>query len=70
MIGWNLKDVLQEQGVSVSELARRIGYHRVTVSEWANSSKLPKFDDPEKVLNLLCTHLPCTPGDLITFTPD
>ncbi|ELS01187.1 putative transcriptional regulator [Xenococcus sp. PCC 7305] len=68
-IKWRLKVVMAEREVSVSELIKRTGLHRATISKHLNTLNRPSRLDAETLMKY-CLALNCQPGDLMEFIPD
>lgn len=65
-IAVHLDDLLKDRGVTMSELARRVGVHEVNLGVLKNGrGKAIRFS----TLTALCRELECQPGDLLTYVP-
>lgn len=52
-IGMRLKSGLADVGMTIDELATRIGVSRWTVNEWVVGRRSPKFIDAAKICDVL-----------------
>ena len=63
----NLDRVMEERGVSLTDLASRIGITLANLSILkTNKARAIRFT----TLEALCLELGCQPGDLLEFVPD
>lgn len=63
----NLDRIMLERGVTLSQLAERIGITLANLSILkTNKAKAVRFTTLEAV----CRELECQPGDILEFTPD
>ena len=63
----NLDRVMQERGVTLSELSGRVGITLANLSILkTNKAKAVRFS----TLDALCRELRCQPADLLEFTPE
>lgn len=63
----NLDRVMEERGISLTELAERVGITLANLSILkTNKAKAVRFS----TLEALCRELKCQPGDLLEFTKD
>lgn len=60
-----VRNKLEEQGMSISELARRMESHRPDVSAWVNGRQEPSL----KTATKLATALGCKVDDLLSTEP-
>jgi len=67
-IRWKLREIMARERVSATHLASLMGVHRVTLTNWKNSDKVPPLDGDR--LNDLCRFLGCVPGDFFEYIPD
>ncbi|MBW4660703.1 MAG: helix-turn-helix transcriptional regulator [Drouetiella hepatica Uher 2000/2452] len=59
---------MARQRMTNKRLAELIGVHPNAISSLKNQDKMPRIGGD--MLNALCTHLNCTPFDLIEYAPD
>lgn len=63
----HLDELLDERGLTVAELARRIGLTQANVSILkTGKAKAMRFT----TLAAICNELQCQPGDLLSFKPE
>ncbi|MCY9226024.1 helix-turn-helix transcriptional regulator [Bacillus haynesii] len=67
MIRSNLKAIADEAGISISRLSAEINHGKETVRKMYNDD-MERF--PRELLDKLCKHFNCEPGDLIKFEND
>lgn len=60
----NLKEILDERGISMRELARAIDYRRETVRQLCNND-IERL--PLEMLARICGYLDVEPGDILTI---
>jgi putative transcriptional regulator len=66
-ISVHLDHLLEERGITLTELADRVGITVVNLSILKNGrAKAIRFS----TLTRLCTELNCQPADLLTYEPD
>ncbi len=66
MIKFNLKEIREKRGYTISQMAYAMTYQ---VSGYGALEENTKRISPER-LEQLCLILDCTPGELITYIPD
>lgn len=66
MIQIRLKELLRERGITQSDLARRIGVDKNTITRWTRSRVMIQLD----VLDRICTELNVTPNDIFVQVKD
>lgn len=49
----NIKRVMETRGISISEMARRSGVSKATISKWFTQEKKPRVDIVEKIADAL-----------------
>ena len=63
----HLDKLMEERGVSVTELAAAVGINRVNMSNLKNGKvNAVRFS----TLNAICRELRCQPGDIIEYVRD
>ena len=69
MIKWHLRRIIEEKGISGTELSTKIKKHANTISRLRNTpnNEMPHIDG--ELLNNLCEALNCSPIDLIEYIP-
>ncbi len=65
-ISLNIDRLVEERGLTLTELASRVGISLVNLSVLKNNrAKAVRFS----TLTALCRELDCQPGDLLTYNP-
>lgn len=66
MIVFNIYDIMEKMNLSEKDLLKK-GFNRVTL-RFLLTGKNTRID--YSVLNQLCKHLNCQPGDIMKYVPD
>lgn len=65
-ISVNIDRLVEQKGITLTELAQRVGISLVNMSVLKNNrAKAIRFS----TLTALCRELDCQPGDLLTYNP-
>lgn len=62
----NLRQIMYERGVTQSELAKKLGFSKQSVSQWMNGQYLPRM----KKIDKICEFLDCKRSDILEVDKD
>ena len=66
----NLKEILNNKGISMSQLSQDIDHRRPTISNLANNVNIDTARIPASLIAKICVYLAISPNDLFTVIDD